>query len=140
MTSLVRSFIFPLSNQKQFHLSKCFAIYSEVYTITGLVLNQLCIESWVFHFSIELCFFLVLSRKKVKVLVTQSHPALCEPMDYSPTRLLRPWDFPGKNTRVGCHFLLQEVFLTQGSNLNLLHCRQILYCLSHQKLNSFFSL
>ena len=84
MTSLVRSFIFPLSNQKQFHLSKCFAIYSEVYTITGLVLNQLCIESWVFHFSIELCFFLVLSRKKVKVLVTQSHPALCEPMDYSP--------------------------------------------------------
>ena len=84
MTSLVRSFIFPLSNQEQFHLSKCFAIYSGVYTITGLVLNQLCIEFWVFHFSIELCFFLVLSRKKVKVLVTQSRPALCEPMDYSP--------------------------------------------------------
>ena len=31
-----------------------------------------------------------------------------------PTKLLCPWDFPGKNTGVGCHFLLQEIFLTQG--------------------------
>jgi len=37
-----------------------------------------------------------------------------------PTRLLRPWDFPGKNTGVGCHFLLQGIFLTQGSNPGLL--------------------
>ena len=43
-----------------------------------------------------------------------------------PARLLRPWDFPGKNTGVGCHFLLQRIFLTQGSNLGLLHCRQTL--------------
>ena len=33
------------------------------------------------------------------------------------TRLLCPWDFPGKNTGVGCHFLLQGIFLTQGLNL-----------------------
>ena len=33
---------------------------------------------------------------------------------------------------VGCHFLLQRIFLTQGSNLGLLHCRQTLYHLSHQ--------
>ena len=33
-----------------------------------------------------------------------------------PTRLLHLWDFPGKNTGVGCHFLLQGIFLTQGSN------------------------
>ena len=33
---------------------------------------------------------------------------------------------------MGCHFLLQGVFLTQGLNLGLLHCRQMLYCLSHQ--------
>ena len=33
---------------------------------------------------------------------------------------------------VGCHFLLQWIFLTQGLNLDLLHCMQILYCLSHQ--------
>ena len=42
------------------------------------------------------------------------------------------WDFPGKNTGVRCHFLLQGIFLTQGSNPGLLHCRQILYQLSHQ--------
>ena len=39
---------------------------------------------------------------------------------------------PGKNTGVGCHFLLQGIFLTQESNLGLQHCRQILYHLSHQ--------
>ena len=47
-------------------------------------------------------------------------------------RFLCPWDFPGKNTGVGFHFLLQGIFPTQGSNPGLLHCRQILYCLSHQ--------
>ena len=47
-----------------------------------------------------------------------------------PTRLLCPWDFPGKDTGVGCHFLLQGIFPTQGSNPGLLHCRQILYQLS----------
>ena len=41
-------------------------------------------------------------------------------------RLLCPWDSPGKNTGVGCHFLLQGIFLTQGSNLGLPHCRQML--------------
>ena len=38
-----------------------------------------------------------------------------------PTRFLCSWDFPGKNTGVCCHFLLQGIFLTQGSNLCLLH-------------------
>ena len=42
-------------------------------------------------------------------------------------------DSPGKNTRVGCHALLQGIFLTQGSNPCLLHCRWILYHLSHQQ-------
>ena len=37
-----------------------------------------------------------------------------------PTRLLCSWDFPGKNTGVGCHALLQGIFPTQGSNLHLL--------------------
>ena len=49
-----------------------------------------------------------------------------------PTRLLCPWDSPGKNTGVGCHFLLQRIFPTQGMNPDLLHYRQILYHLSHQ--------
>ena len=41
-------------------------------------------------------------------------------MDYSPARFPCPWGFPGRNTGVGCHFLLQGIFLTQGSNLSLL--------------------
>jgi len=41
-------------------------------------------------------------------------------------------DSPGKNTGVGCHALLQGIFPTQGSNLGLPYCRQILYCLSYQ--------
>ena len=47
-------------------------------------------------------------------------------------RLLRPWDFPGNSTGVGCHFLLQGIFPTQGLNAGLPHCRQMLYSLSHQ--------
>ena len=49
---------------------------------------------------------------------------------WKPARLLCPWDSPGKNTVVGCHFLLQRIFLTQKSNWGLLHCRQVLYQLS----------
>ena len=45
--------------------------------------------------------------------------------------LLCPWDFPGKNTRVGCHFLLQGIFPTLESNPGLLHCR-CMYQLSLQ--------
>ena len=41
-------------------------------------------------------------------------------------------DYPVKITGVGCHFLLHRIFPTQGSNPHLLHCRWILYCLSHQ--------
>ena len=38
-----------------------------------------------------------------------------------PARIFCPWAFPGKNTGVGCHFLLQGIFLTQGPNPSLLH-------------------
>ena len=54
------------------------------------------------------------------------------------TRLLCLWDFPDKDTGVVCHFLLQRIFLTQGSNLGLLHCRQIFYQLSHQLSDSLY--
>ena len=43
------------------------------------------------------------------------------PHGLQPTRLLCPWDFPGKSTGVGCHFLLQEIFPTQRSNPHVLH-------------------
>ena len=58
--------------------------------------------------------------------VAQSCLTLCDPMD------CRLPGFSGKNTGVGCHFLLQEIFPTQGLNLGLPHCRQMLYHLSHQ--------
>ena len=50
----------------------------------------------------------------------QRCPAL-QPCGLQPTRLLCPWDSPGKNTGVACHDLLQGIFLTQESNPNLLH-------------------
>ena len=55
-----------------------------------------------------------------------------QPHRLQPTRLPCAWDSPGKNTGVGCHFLLQRIFPNLGLNPSLQHCRQILYCLSHQ--------
>ena len=55
--------------------------------------------------------------------VTQSCPTLCDPMDCSRPGSC-PWDFPGKSPGVGCHFLLQGIFPTQGSNSGLPNCRQ----------------
>ena len=54
------------------------------------------------------------------------------PHGLQPIRLLCPWDFPGNDTGVGRHFLLQGIFPTQGLNLGLLHWRQILYLLSYK--------
>ena len=51
---------------------------------------------------------------------------LCYPMDCSPPGFSYSWNFPGKSTGVGWHFLLQGMFLAQGSNLGLLHWRQML--------------
>ena len=47
------------------------------------------------------------------------------PHGLQPARLLCPWNFPGKNIGVGCHALFQGIFLTQGLNPCLLHCRWI---------------
>ena len=68
--------------------------------------------------------FLVLSSVCC-VVSSLSHVGIfCDPMDCSPTRLLCPSHFPGKNTGVGCHFLFQGSFPTQvsciGSSSDLL--------------------
>ena len=65
-------------------------------------------------------------RVSVCMLVVQSRPT--EKL----VRLLCLWDSPGRNTEVGGHSLLQRIFPTQESNPDLLHCRQIVYHLSHQ--------
>ena len=67
--------------------------------------------------------------KILRRVTTQSCPTLCDPMD---CKLLCPWSSQGKDTRAGCHSLLPGIFLTQGSNPGLLHCRQTLSPLSHQ--------
>ena len=69
---------------------------------------------------------------KVKVLVILSCSTLCDPMDCSLPGSCIYGDSLGKTTGVGCHPLLQGIFTTQGLNPGLLHCRQILYHLSHQ--------
>ena len=84
------------------------------------------LSTWIYHNIVnQLCS----NIKCVHAKSLQSCPTLCNPMD--PTRLLYPWDSPGKNTGTGCHALHQGIFPTQGSNPNLLqflHCRWILYC------------
>ena len=72
---------------------------------------------------------LKVKEKKVKSL---SRVRLFATHGLQPTRLLCPWDFPGSSPGVDCHFLLQGIFPTQGSNPGLPHCRQMLYRLSHQ--------
>jgi len=89
----------------------CMQSYGECFLLHRLTWN--CLGKYLFEIESE-------------SEVAQSCPTLCGPVD---CRLLHPWDFPGKKTGVGCHFLLQGIFPTQGSNPGLLHCRQMLYLL-----------
>ena len=60
------------------------------------------------------------------------------PHELQPTRLLCLWDYASKTTGVGCHFLLQGIFLTQGLNLGLLHWQADSLPLSHQESQYVF--
>ena len=62
--------------------------------------------------------------------VSKSHSVVSDSL--WPRGLYNPWNSPGQNTGVGSRSLLQRIFPTQGSNIGLLNCRQILYHLSHQ--------
>ena len=64
--------------------------------------------------------------------IAQLCPILCDPIHCSPPGSSVHGDSPGKNTGVGYHTVLQGIIPTQGWNPGLLHCRWILYCLSHQ--------
>ena len=59
------------------------------------------------------------------VIVAQSGLTLFDPMDWSLPSFSYPWDCPVKINGVGCCFLLQGIFPTQGSNMGLLCCRRI---------------
>ena len=106
--------------------------------------GRLVKETWLHWEEIPSSFLLLLSGmwpwwwqlqshvRLWKVSVTQSCPTLCNPMDCSLPGSSVHGILRGKNTGVDCHVPLQGIFPTQISNLGLLHCRQILYCLSHQ--------
>ena len=61
---------------------------------------------------------------------SESHSILCD--SFQPHGLYSPWNSPGRNTGVGSLSLLPGIFPTQGLNPGPLHCRQILYQLSHK--------
>ena len=73
--------------------------------------------------------------KKVKVLVYQQCPTLCDCIDCSPET---PWNSPDKNIAVGSHSLIQGIFPSQGLNSGLLHWRQIFQHLSQQRSRLYF--
>ena len=60
-------------------------------------------------------------------LVAKSCLTFLQPYGVQPAGLLCPWDSPGKNTGVGCHFLLQGIFLTWSQTCVSFIGRQILY-------------
>ena len=110
----------PSDAPKQLHDSEQSALSFSFFTIKQ--------EGWA-RWSLEFCWELTLT---VLCLVAQLYPILCDPMDYSLPGSSVHGDSPGKNTGMGCPALLQGIFPTQGLNPGLLHCRQILYHLSHQ--------
>ena len=71
---------------------------------------------------------------KPKNTMKKSESESCSVLSDSlwPQGLYSPWNSPGQNTGVGSRSFLQGIFLTQGSNPGLPHCRQILYQLSHK--------
>ena len=66
------------------------------------------------------------------VFESLSHVRLLQTHELQPAWVLCPWDFPGNNTAVGSFSLLQGIFPTEGLNLRLLHCSQILYRLRYK--------
>ena len=84
--------------------------------------------------ALQLCLELLVdfAQACAACLVAQSCPTLCDPMYCSSPGSSVLGGSPGKNTGVGCHALLQGIFLTQGLNPGLTCGRRILYCLSHQ--------
>ena len=68
--------------------------------------------------------------KNITSKISENHSVMSDSLQ--PHGLYSPWNSPGQNTGVGSHSLLQGIFPTQGSNPGLLHCRWILYQLSHQ--------
>ena len=74
----------------------------------------------------QVCAHTRLSGSIAVIVLSLSTHSL-RPHGLQPARLLCPSNSLDQNTEVGCHFLLQGFFLTQGLNSHLLHCKQILF-------------
>ena len=72
----------------------------------------------------------------VYVCVSLSHVQLFAAPWLWATRFLCPWDFQGKSTGMGSHSFPQKTFPTQKWKVGLLHCKEILYCMSSKLLES----
>ena len=117
--------------------SECAASVSHRWTPNNREPSTGAQTSWLRNykdFVIRTHSFCQVERKKEKKEseVAQSCPTLCDPMDCRLPGSSGPWNFPGKDTGVGCHCLLQGIFLIQGLNPSLPRYRQMLYHLSHQ--------
>ena len=108
--------------------------------IHGVTRSRSRLSNWTeMYWSIKMIISTFFCERKMPVLacavlclVAQSCWTFSEPMDCSPPGSSAHGDSAGKNTGVGCHPLLQGIFPTQVWNPGLLHCRRILYHLSHQ--------
>ena len=102
------SLLDPLPHLKKSHQLLCFHTLNN-YLISLIFKSSLGWENLVWDY-----FILLESVKWKWSCSVVSNPL--QPYGLQPARLLCPWDFPGNNTGVGCHFLLQGIFPTQGSN------------------------
>ena len=119
-----------------FVLEAKLAFYSRYFLISCFCIPVPCDEKDIFVVVVVVC------RNSCWHLISKSLSALncsfyhlmtksCLPLlglfGLYPGRLLSPWNFPGKNTRLGCHFFLQVIFPTKGSNPCFLDWRVVLY-------------
>ena len=119
----------------------CHALLQRIFPTQGLNSYASCTGREVFTTSTT--WFFYISEKSVVINLGKNHPStgwLCQSQlcltflshALQPTRLFCPWYFPGKNTGVGCHFLLQGIFPTQPHLLPLLHWQADSLPLHHQ--------
>ena len=85
---------------------------------------------WLSWYLGSLVLLLEITFISVTICESESHSVVSNSL--RPHGLYSPWNSPGQNTGVGSLSLLQGIFPTQGLNQHLLHCRQILYHMSHQ--------
>ena len=113
------------------YLFICFLFFLLTVAVFSVFAYQFSL-TFFFLMNLRILFIIQILLWAVLCLVTQWYLTLCDAQDCSLLGSFIHGDSPSKNTRSGCHPLLQQIFLTQGSNSGLLHCRQILYHLSHQ--------